>query len=73
MNLFFQLDEQKINKLIQVAKKYYFDGLTQNQIANELNLSRPMISKYIAEARELGIVTISIKSPLDGDNLVIDL
>lgn len=73
MNLFYQLDEQKINKLIQVAKKYYFDGMTQNQIANELNLSRPMISKYIAEARELGIVTISIKSPLDGDNLVIDL
>jgi deoxyribonucleoside regulator len=73
MNLFFQMDENKINKLINVAKKYYFDGMTQNQIANELNLSRPMISKYIAEARELGIVTISIKSPLEGDNHVIDL
>jgi deoxyribonucleoside regulator len=73
MNLFSQLDVNKIDKLILVAKKYYFDGMTQNQIANELNLSRPMISKYIAEARELGIVTITIKSPLEGDNLVIDL
>ena len=73
MMLFTQLDVKKIDKLIQVAKKYYYDGMTQNQIANELDLSRPMISKYLAEARELGIVTISIKSPLEGDNLVIDL
>lgn len=68
-----QLDVEKINKLIQVAKRYYFDGMTQNQIANELDLSRPMISKYLAEAREVGIVTISIKSPLEVYNLVIDL
>ncbi len=70
---FTQLDVKKINKLIQVAKKYYFDGMTQNQIAKELNLSRPLISRYLAEAREVGIVTISIKSPLEVDNLVIDL
>jgi len=68
-----QLDANKINKLIEVAKKYYFDGMTQNQIAKELNLSRPMISKYLAEAKELGIVNITIKSPLEGDNFVIDL
>ena len=73
MMQFTQLDANKIEKLIQVAKKYYFDGMTQNQIANELDLSRPMISKYLAEAREVGIVTITIKSPLEGDNLVIDL
>ena len=73
MTLFTQLDVKKINKLIEVAKKYYFDGMTQNQIAKELNLSRPLISKYLAEARDVGIVTISIKSPLESDDLVIDL
>lgn len=73
MNIFTQLDVKKIDKLIQVSKKYYFDGMTQNQIAKELNLSRPLISKYLAEAREMGIVNISIKSPLDSDSLVIDL
>lgn len=73
MTPFTQLDVKKIEKLIQVAKKYYFDGMTQNQIANELNLSRPMISKYLAEAKEFGIVNITIKSPFEGNNLVIDL
>lgn len=67
------LDTKKINKLIEVAKKYYFEGMTQSQIAKELKLSRPMISKYLAEAREVGIVHITIKSPLDTDNFVIDL
>jgi deoxyribonucleoside regulator len=70
---FTQLDVKKIDKLIQVAKKYYFDGMTQNQIAQELNLSRPMISKFLAEARDMGIVNITIKSPLEADNLVKDL
>lgn len=68
-----QIDANKINKLIQVAKKYYLEGLTQSQIAKELNVSRPMISKYLADARDLGIVTITIKSPLEGDNFAIEL
>ena len=73
MEVYTPMDVKKINQLMEVAKKYYFDGMTQSQIAHELNLSRPMISKYLAEAREQGIVTISIKSPLEGDNLVMDL
>lgn len=73
MDIFTPMDVKKINQLMEVAKKYYFDGMTQNQIAHELSLSRPMISKYLSEARELGIVTISIKSPLEGNNLVMDL
>jgi len=56
--------------MVQVAKLYYLDGLTQQSIAKELGISRSYISMILSEARYLGIVDITIKNPLStNDNL----
>jgi deoxyribonucleoside regulator len=46
--------------LVKVAHMYYEEGATQSQIADEIGVSRSLISKYLAKARELGIVEIII-------------
>lgn len=46
--------------LVRVAKMYYELDMTQNHIAQDLGLSRVKVTRMLARARELGIVTISI-------------
>lgn len=49
------------NKLIyQTALLYYEDGKTQTEIANSLRISRPTVATFLREAKEKGIVRISI-------------
>ena len=57
------MDYRKVDLLVNVAKLYYEHGHTQGMIAKKLNLSRPYISKLIAEARATGIVSIQINDP----------
>ncbi|MDQ0191197.1 sugar-binding transcriptional regulator [Alicyclobacillus cycloheptanicus] len=52
-------DDSRI--LSKIAHMYYEDGNTQAEIAETLGVSRPLISKYLAKAKELGIVQISIR------------
>lgn len=53
--------------LAHVASLYYERGLNQAQIANIVGLSRPMISRLLAEARECGVVEIKIHWPISTD------
>ncbi|OED38788.1 hypothetical protein AB833_18175 [Chromatiales bacterium (ex Bugula neritina AB1)] len=53
---------------VRIAHYYYELGLTQQQISAELGIGRARVIRLLAEARERGIVTISINSPLV-DNL----
>ncbi|MBT2696596.1 sugar-binding transcriptional regulator [Bacillus sp. ISL-40] len=46
--------------LVKIAEMYYEEGATQSQIADEIGVSRSLISKYLAKAKELGIVEIII-------------
>ena len=55
------LEKQK--KLAYVAKRYYLDDQKQSDIAQELGVSRPLISRMLSEARALGIVEITIHEP----------
>src|SRR5690606_40773930 len=48
-------------QMVRIAKMYYFQGLTQSEIANKVGISRPIISKLLQKARECGIVEIVIK------------
>jgi len=48
---------------IAVAKMYYYQGLTTEQIAEELQISRPTISRLLSFAREKGLVEITIHDP----------
>lgn len=40
---------------------YYEDGLTQSEIADVMGISRATVNSYLAEAREKGIVNISLE------------
>lgn len=48
--------------LVEVAILYYEENKTQSEIANALHISRPTISNLLKEAREKGIVRITIQS-----------
>lgn len=50
-----------------VANLYYNSEMTQNEIADRMYTSRSKISRMLKEARELGIVEISIKEPWERD------
>lgn len=52
-------DERR--QIVKVANLYYFAGQTQAQIASKMGVSRPVISKLLNKAREMGIVEIYIK------------
>ncbi|MCM3790212.1 sugar-binding transcriptional regulator [Domibacillus indicus] len=46
--------------LVKMAHMYYEEGATQSEIAKEMGVSRSLISKYLAKAKEQGIVEIII-------------
>lgn len=54
-----------MEQLLAVAKMYYEQGLTQQEIAEKVFLSRSHVSRTLKEARALGIVEIIIRSPFE--------
>jgi deoxyribonucleoside regulator len=67
------LDEEKIKKLVLVSTMYYEDNMTQSEISKIMHLSRPLISKYLSMAKELGFVEIRIRSPFESDNHIMSI
>ncbi len=51
------------NAVIQVAWMYYHDGLNQQDIASALGISRATVVNYLAEARETGLIRITLAAP----------
>jgi deoxyribonucleoside regulator len=49
--------------LVQVARLYYHEDLSQQEIATRLGVSRSLIAHYLRHAREAGIVRIQIVDP----------
>lgn len=47
--------------LARIAWQYYIEDLTQQEIAERFNLSRPKVARLLKEAREKGIVEFHIK------------
>ena len=62
----------EILKLVEISKLYYERHFTQAQIAETMKISRPLVSKLLAEARTLGIVRIEIQSPIQSNALLMD-
>jgi deoxyribonucleoside regulator len=50
--------------VVKVAQMYYLDGLKQEEIAKQIGISRSLISMILTEAKESGIVEITIRDPL---------
>jgi deoxyribonucleoside regulator len=51
-------------QLADVARRYYLEDLTQEQIAQGIGVSRSQVSRMLKVARERGIVEIRIHHPL---------
>jgi DNA-binding transcriptional regulator LsrR (DeoR family) len=49
--------------LVQVARLYYEENLSQQEVANRLGVSRSLIAHYLQNAREAGIVRFQIVDP----------
>ncbi|UYG17777.1 MarR family transcriptional regulator [Brachybacterium huguangmaarense] len=49
--------------VVQAARLYYDEGLSQSEVARELGLSRSNVSRILTRARERGIVEITIHDP----------
>jgi len=50
------------NVVIEVAWMYYQEGLNQKEIADRLGISRATVVNYLQEAREQGLVRISLRA-----------
>jgi deoxyribonucleoside regulator len=53
-----------VSLLTRVASLYYREGLTQQQTAQRMGVSRQTIGRLLEQAQELGIVRIEINSPV---------
>jgi deoxyribonucleoside regulator len=51
--------------LERVARRYFLDGMLQNEIAAAEHLSRPSVSRLLTEARARGVVQFRIGPPVD--------
>ncbi|KAD3515083.1 winged helix-turn-helix transcriptional regulator [Arthrobacter yangruifuii] len=57
-------DEQALD----AVKLYYGSGLSQSEIAQQLGLSRPTVSKLIQHGKDRGYVTIEINDPREQES-----
>lgn len=57
------MSEDKLAFLAKVATLYYEKNLTQAEIAQRLNISRPQVSRLLAEGRQEGVIEIIIHHP----------
>lgn len=58
-------DPDRTKLLYKIARAYYQDGLTQEQIGERLGLSRIKVSRLLRQAREEQVVQILIVPPQD--------
>ena len=56
-------DYDKVIEAIQAARMYYYQNLTTEAIAHELNMSRSTVSRLLNFARQNGLVDIRIVDP----------
>lgn len=57
-------DEWPEQLAVHVARCYYDLGMTQQQIAQRVGISRARVIRLLSDCRERGVVTIRINSPL---------
>jgi DNA-binding transcriptional regulator LsrR (DeoR family) len=56
-----------VQLIVKVAQMYYLDGLKQEDIARQIGISRSLISMILTEAKERGIVEITVRDPFLND------
>lgn len=63
-------NDKKIERMINVSRMYYEQGMNQSAISKALGISRPLVSVLLTEARACGIVTITINDVESAEQLV---
>ncbi|PAF34839.1 hypothetical protein CHH69_13700 [Terribacillus saccharophilus] len=58
------MDWQEERRLVKVARMYYEENMTQNEIAKELGVYRTTVTRLLQKAKDQKIVTIHIESTL---------
>lgn len=59
-------DADETEQITRAAWHYYNDGLTQNQIADMLGVSRIKVSRLLEKGRHTGLIELRINSPFGG-------
>jgi len=54
---------ENLRVALKAAQLYYENELTQDEIAKKLRLSRPKVSRLLQEARDAGLVKITVAQP----------
>lgn len=62
--------EERYYTKLKAAHLYYYDNLSQKQVAEQLNISRPTLNKLLKEARQEGMVKIEITDYRNQSNLI---
>lgn len=60
-----------LSLIYQAARMYFIEDATQVQIAARLDVSRPTVSRLVAEARRIGIVKIEVLDPFEDQTVVL--
>lgn len=55
--------DKKTELLVKVARMYYEDSMSQEEIASEIACSRPYVSRLLTDAKEMGIVQFKVVPP----------
>lgn len=55
------LSHERKRLMTKISVMYYVEGLSQQQITEKLNISRPQISRLLSNARAEGIVDITVR------------
>jgi len=64
----------QIARLVQVAHLYYDENLSQQEIADKLEVSRSLIAQYLQQARDRGIVRIEVINPMNScENIALEI
>lgn len=57
------MDNANIQKLVEISRMYYEQGMTQEMISKTFNISRSAVSMSLTEAKNNGIIQVIIKDP----------
>jgi deoxyribonucleoside regulator len=64
------MENDKLNKIIEVSRLYYQLDYSQQEIAKKLDVSRPTVSRLLKQAKDSGIVEIKIHNPVEAGELL---
>ncbi len=59
------VEDASVRLMTRAAVLYYRQGLTQQQVAKRMSVSRATVGRLLTRAEECGIVTIGITSPFE--------